>query len=215
VAHILAGSRFNVVASIQNLGDVRGTRKLKNSTCVALIGVDENPAVILLEASRLRQEIADLRIVALARESSPEEVLAAIESGADAYLCKDVTAEFLIKSLELVLLGPLIVTNGLLVHTNAGSLDNAHPTQRAAGTEPLISGNHYEAANALSTRQEGVLTRLTRGWSNKEIAHDLGIPESAVKFHVRILLRKIGAKNRTQAVMWAFATRRIPHDDGV
>jgi two-component system nitrate/nitrite response regulator NarL len=216
LAYILAGSRFNVVASARNLSDISGTKKIKNNTCVALIGLDDNAAEILLEASRLKQEIADLRIVVLARGSCPDEVLATIESGADAYLCKDITAEVLIKSLELVLLGPTIVTNGFL-RADCGSKgldDTRHQIPSPSSAEPLISGDHFGGGNGLSAREKAVLMCLTDGRSNKEIAHELRIAETTVKIHVKTLLRKIGAKNRTQAAMWALRHPETPSDDG-
>lgn len=58
-------------------------------------------------------------------------------------------------------------------------------------------------AAALTTREMDVLKRLCQGLANKEIARDLGLQEVTVKLHVKTLYRKIGARNRTHAVLIA------------
>lgn len=62
-----------------------------------------------------------------------------------------------------------------------------------------------EAAMAadLSAREAHVLECLTRGLPNKVIAQEMGITDATVKVHIKSLLNKIGARNRTQAAMWA------------
>ena len=54
----------------------------------------------------------------------------------------------------------------------------------------------------LSQRERKVLEGLTQGKSNKEIARDLDLREPTVKLYVKTMLRKIGAKNRTQAALY-------------
>ena len=54
--------------------------------------------------------------------------------------------------------------------------------------------------NRLTSRQVAVLDHLQQGKANKIIAHELGMSESTVKVHVRNIMRKMGATNRTQAV---------------
>ncbi len=58
-------------------------------------------------------------------------------------------------------------------------------------------------ANRLTARQMAVLSHLQQGKANKIIAHELGMSESTVKVHVRNIMRKMGATNRTQAVFKA------------
>jgi len=59
------------------------------------------------------------------------------------------------------------------------------------------------AAEKLSARQIMVLGQLQQGKANKIIAHELGMSESTVKVHVRNIMRKMGATNRTQAAFKA------------
>ncbi|AUR01947.1 helix-turn-helix transcriptional regulator [Phaeobacter inhibens] len=59
------------------------------------------------------------------------------------------------------------------------------------------------AACGLSGREWLILTKLIDGATNKSIANELSICEATVKVHLRTCFRKIGAKNRTQAAIWA------------
>ena len=57
-------------------------------------------------------------------------------------------------------------------------------------------------------REREILGCLTKGEPNKLIARKLAITEATIKVHVKAILRKIGATNRTQAAMWA--SQRLP-----
>jgi DNA-binding NarL/FixJ family response regulator len=63
--------------------------------------------------------------------------------------------------------------------------------------------------NRLTSRQGAVLNHLQQGKANKIIAYELGMSESTVKVHVRNIMHKMGATNRTQA---AYNARRIAND---
>jgi DNA-binding CsgD family transcriptional regulator len=56
----------------------------------------------------------------------------------------------------------------------------------------------------LTGRETTILRRVALGESNKMIARQFGISESTVKVHIKTILRKIRARNRTQAAIWAF-----------
>jgi two-component system nitrate/nitrite response regulator NarL len=64
----------------------------------------------------------------------------------------------------------------------------------------------------LSTRESQILNCLTEGAPNKVIARKLDVAEATVKVHIKAILRKIGATNRTQAAMWA--TAHLPTNVG-
>jgi two-component system, NarL family, nitrate/nitrite response regulator NarL len=80
-----------------------------------------------------------------------------------------------------------------------------------------------DAANpglaSLSAREKQILDCLSRGLSNKLIARQLDMAEATVKVHVRTLLRKLKAKNRTQAAIWSLrsdaAVPAIPRSEGL
>ncbi len=62
---------------------------------------------------------------------------------------------------------------------------------------------------ALNEREEEVCLTVARGLTNAEIAAELYISASTVKFHLASLMTKIGARNRVQIAIWAYETRRV------
>ena len=72
------------------------------------------------------------------------------------------------------------------------------PAEDALAALPLPTG---QPAEPLTPREAEVLDMLAEGWSNKLIAHKLGISEHTAKFHVNSILAKLHAGTRTEAVM--------------
>jgi two-component system nitrate/nitrite response regulator NarL len=62
---------------------------------------------------------------------------------------------------------------------------------------------HSPGERNLSGREDAILRLLMEGAPNKIIARKLGVAEATVKVHIKAILRKIRAQNRTQAAMWA------------
>jgi two-component system nitrate/nitrite response regulator NarL len=90
------------------------------------------------------------------------------------------------------------------------------PTQAALmlignrGLGPSHFGDTSSSARSSLTRgvsgREGeILRSLLSGHSNKQIARQLGISEATVKVHLKAVMRKINAQNRTQAAVWGLA----------
>lgn len=131
----------------------------------------------------------EARVVLLTSLLDGEALTNAIEAGADGFLMKDISKDVLLQSLRLVMMG-----------------EKVFPSHLAA---LLISGRVYGKDGALPASQKGVSKRegqilrcLLVGDSNKLIAKHLSITEATVKVHLKSLLRKIDATNRTQAAIW-------------
>lgn len=71
------------------------------------------------------------------------------------------------------------------------------------------SSNPTQPLSPLTEREEQVLVTLAQGRTNAEIADELYISLSPVKFHVSSLMTKIGARNRVEIAIWAYETRRV------
>jgi two-component system nitrate/nitrite response regulator NarL len=106
------------------------------------------------------------------------------------HLRKDVSAEALIRALDLIVLGQLVLPGG-------GDAVAA----RAPCAENVCMG--LSRLERLSPREIEVLRHLVGGHSNKRIAQDLRISDETVRVHLKALLRKTNAINRTQAAIWA------------
>ncbi len=209
LTHILAHTRFRVAADCSSLDELP-PKLLHHKHALLLLGLDpQSGCGPLADVMRLLERHSQLRVVMLGRRFDPEEALTAVTSGCDAYLAKDeVRPEVLLKSLELALLGAVVVSpgfSGVTVGEKAVAADEA----LASNTEPGAAGDHRpppvtlsHRVTELSDRERLTLSHLMHGASNKQIARELGIAEATVKVHVKSLLRKIRVRNRTQAAMW-------------
>jgi DNA-binding NarL/FixJ family response regulator len=66
-----------------------------------------------------------------------------------------------------------------------------------------------QPVDALADREEDVLGRVALGRTNAEIAGELHISMSTVKFHLTGVMTKLGARNRVELAMWAHHTNRV------
>jgi two-component system nitrate/nitrite response regulator NarL len=140
-----------------------------------------------------RQHFPKCKIVLLAEPGPPGALASAMNAGIDGYLSKDTSSDALVQSLILVNLGEKMLPAEL-----AMSLlnDQRLPKAAAALTAPTRS---------LSVRETQILRFLLSGYSNKAIARQLNIAEATVKVHLKGVLRKVNAANRTQAAIWALS----------
>lgn len=164
-----------------------------------------------LEAHQIRracERFSHSKVILLADCLSPAGVGAAVQTGVSAILSKDISGEVLKRSLDLVSLGqrffPASVTASLLEH---GGISQEHPLPPASLRPPAFPVSSVavktQRAVILSDREKQILQCLVSGASNKIIARQLVIAEATVKVHVKALLRKVQAVNRTQAAIWA------------
>ncbi|MBL28912.1 MAG: DNA-binding response regulator [Rhodospirillaceae bacterium] len=133
----------------------------------------------------------EARIVVLENALNHETMAESFRQGADGYLLKDISGEVLAQSIKLVLLGEKVFPSALAL-----LLETPYSISR------LSTGGGGEGG-PLSARERQILGCLVRGEPNKVIAAQLGITEATVKVHLKTILRKINARNRTQAAIWA------------
>lgn len=129
--------------------------------------------------------------------ATSENVMAAIDAGAAAFIPKTMGAKAMLVALRLVLAGERYVP--------AGFLKTAH--------EAGARSTERQFQPMLSAPEAGVLKLLKEGKSNKEIGRTLGLEEYTVKYHVRGIFKKLGARNRSQAVKIAME-RDLPGAEG-
>ncbi len=135
------------------------------------------------------------RILILTTFDLDEYVHAAIRAGASGFLLKDVTPAELVDAIRIVASGDALlapsVTRRLL--------------ERFASTLP-VGDRSSETLAELTARETEVLRLLAGGLSNAEIAGELVVSEATVKTHISSLLRKLGLRDRVQAVIFAYET---------
>jgi len=125
----------------------------------------------------IRAEFPDARIIVLSTYVSDEEIYAALQAGAMAYLVKSVGREELTQAIRKAAAGRRHI-----------------PAELATRLADRMSRAH------LSTRELDVLRLLVGGKRNREIASVLDITEGTVKLHVSSILGKLGVVDRTEAV---------------
>jgi DNA-binding NarL/FixJ family response regulator len=130
--------------------------------------------------TRVRREFADARVVVLSNYQGSEDVYRAVRSGAAGYLTKDASGQELIDAITTV-------------HRDLRYLPRTALDRLAERT----------SVTDLTPRETEVLTCITQGRSNREIAEHLHISEKTVRIHVSAVLEKMGARDRTQATIFA------------
>jgi DNA-binding NarL/FixJ family response regulator len=140
-----------------------------------------------------RQRHPDIPLVILSGNMTREQMTDAVKRGAAGVISKDLTGAALVEALERILSGESVVA----------------PT---AWVEPLsLRGEQSESWKRfnLTPREIEVVRLLARGFSNKAIAHELGIADITGRLHLRNAFRKMGAGNRADAVRIAMQSGLI------
>lgn len=137
------------------------------------------------EVAVLVQEDPSASIVLLADDMNPGHVLGALDSGARGYIPTSMPFDVAVKAIHLVRAGGTFVP----VESLRGPKDLARP--ELSGTKPAPT-------EQFTARQRAVIEALRQGKANKVIAYELNMQESTVKVHVRNIMRKLKAKNRTE-----------------
>jgi two-component system, NarL family, nitrate/nitrite response regulator NarL len=193
--HLLDPAQFTVAGEARDLASWR-----------ALLGEGRDPDLVpdLLVADLngsyegdldslqgVRATCGELRIVVLANELCLVDMARLLRAGVDGYLLKDLSAEALSLSLRLVMNGEKTLPSTL------ASVLADDPRTGAA------NGASIRAQKHLTEREEQILRCLLNAYSNKHIARALNISEGTVKVHLKSVMKKISAGNRTQAALWA------------
>lgn len=191
---LLKNSAFAVRYEAEDLQDAAA--QLRGGVSVDLLLIDLPCA--LDDAMPALAEIrsaapASKTVVLLTGPTETPLLYKAMEMGINGLLLKNISPEALVRSLHLAELGEQVFP----VHTKF-----LRPSEIRAVAE---LGNPRLMSLNLSSRERSILSCLTSGLSNKSIARELNLTEATVKAHVKSIMRKINAGNRTQAAIWGIA----------
>jgi DNA-binding NarL/FixJ family response regulator len=158
----------------------------------------------------LRSCAGDAPLVVFSDNDTRKEVVLAFKFGAQGYLYAGTSRQLALQALSFIFKGGSYFPAALPAkHRRAApgaakdaSAPIAEPTPDVESVDDVIEqADDRDAHNSLTDRQKAVLYRLGRGEPNKAIARHLGICEGTVKVHVRQIMRKLGATNRTQVAI--------------
>ena len=130
-------------------------------------------------------------VLVLTTFDADEYIYNALRAGASGFLLKDVPAEQLIEAVRIVARGDALIAPAVTRRLVEAFIRTA-PAQAP------------DELRDLTPREVEVLILVARGRSNGEIAADLVLSEATVKTHVKHVLAKLGARDRVQAVVFAY-----------
>ncbi|MBL0403774.1 response regulator transcription factor [Microvirga aerilata] len=196
---LLAHTRF----AVSELGsDEPSSRRLRLHIQPDLFIVDASPSSedLLTTIKLLKVQHPEARIAVVADNFDISFVRLGIDAGVDGFCLSTSHRDVLIKSLELVMMGESTLPMRLVRSMLSEMTLEAKPDQDSA-TAVLLSPD--PGMHKLSIREAEILRHIMGGEPNKVIARKLDVAEATIKVHIKAILRKIGAANRTQAAMWA------------
>jgi DNA-binding NarL/FixJ family response regulator len=143
--------------------------------------------------ARIRAELPQTQVLVLTTYADDDALFPALQAGARGYLTKNASAEEIEQALSALGRGQTHLAPEVQQRLVAASLD-----ARAAGPGPMAP------PDGLSAREVEVLTLIAAGLSNDEIARELVLSNATIKSHINHIFAKIGARDRAQAVHYAY-----------
>ena len=201
--------RRGLIGLLNDFPDFRVIGEAANGREAMQVILSERPDLVLLDVNmpemdgiqtveQLRKLDSTVRILMLTISEHEEDLLSAIRMGADGYLLKNTEPEELRKAI-------------LQLSQGAGALS---PEVTAMVLRALARQKETVSQPPLSEREKEVLDCLAFGQTTSQIAARLFISENTVKTHVRHILEKLEAANRTEAVSKGLRLGLIHKKDG-
>lgn len=190
--------------TLQIVGGITSVRTTNSiGECLSRLAEGPQPDAVFLDLNlpdaegldgllKVRKAAPDAALLIVSSLTSPSIVNAAIDFGASGYVPKHSQRQAFQDALTRVSRGEIYLPEGFAAN------DPAARGQLAPTREKLES---------LTAQQARILSLISEGKLNKQIAHELTIAESTVKAHVTVIMRKLGVQTRTQAVLAAQAAR--------
>ncbi|MEM7772847.1 MAG: response regulator transcription factor [Cyanobacteria bacterium P01_A01_bin.37] len=194
------GEALDAVAGLKLLTGLRPDVAIID---IDLPGTDGIELIRQLHEFQLAQNNSKTRVLILTMHDNPQQVLAAFAAGADAYCVKTIKTDQLVEAIHMTHEG-----NGWIDPTIANVVLNEIRQESATTHDVSIHGLDPDdavllEAHALTDRELDVLELIVAGYSNTEIGQKLFLSLGTVKTHVRNILAKLAASDRTQAAVRA------------
>lgn len=190
--------------TLQIVGGISSVRTTSSiADCLRQLALGPQPDAVFLDLNlpdadgldgllKVRKAAPEAALLIVSSLTSPAIVNAAIDFGASGYVPKHSQRQVFQDALARIAAGGIYLPEGFAA---------ADP----AAAKPLALTR--ERLESLTGQQSRILSLMSEGKLNKQIAHELDIAESTVKAHVTVIMRKLGVQNRTQAVLAAQAAR--------
>lgn len=185
-----------VAAAVASLDDALAALARDGDVALVLLDLDMPGMDGVGGLARVRERHPQIRAAVISGLLDPVRIRDALAAGAAGYLPKTFSPTMILAAVRLMLSGAIYV-----------------PPDVLTGPAPVTPGPAAGSAPAsLTPREVEVLTLLTRGSANKEIARMIGVAEVTVKLHTRRILEKLGVRNRAAAAALAVRTGLVGGD---
>jgi len=190
---------FEIVGEAENSDDaLRKFETLKPDLVLMDINLGDSEKDGIFTTRQILARWPGTQIVILSMVENEADIRNAIEAGAVGYLLKDIEGSELARSLETVREG--------------GSAMSPQVSRKVLSQFTGLltrSSQPHDTRESLSEKEQEVLALLCQGKSNRDIGNALFITEKTVKSHITSILRKLGVKDRTQAVIKAIQNKMV------
>jgi DNA-binding NarL/FixJ family response regulator len=147
-----------------------------------------------LDGTQVAQEIQrqglPVRVLALSAYADDRYVREMLKAGAAGYLLKEEAPDVILAAVQTAARGERYFSSALV--------------------DKVVAWIQGERPGGLTEREMETLRLVAQGLSNREIAHDLGVKDRTVEFHMTNVLRKLGVASRVEAAMWAKEQGLVP-----
>jgi DNA-binding NarL/FixJ family response regulator len=140
-------------------------------------------------AREIKESSPEVQVAMLTDSENERELFSAIESGVTGYLLKDIKVDDLVKSIDLIGKGEIVVSPPL--------------SEKFVGKFASMRQKEPENQTGLTQQELEIVKLLAKGATNKEIAETLFITENTAKVHLKNILGKLGLRNRQQVAAYA------------
>jgi DNA-binding NarL/FixJ family response regulator len=203
--------REGLVMVLGLLDDVEVVGTASDGAEAIAMAADLRPDIVLMDlrmprcdgvqATRsLREQHPEVKVVVLTTYADDRSVIDALRAGARGYLTKDAGGDQIRQGLRQVFQDGAVIDPAVQRHL-LDAIGSGPPQVQAT---PAPGGRTGGLPDGLTPREAEVLVLIAGGLSNAEIARQLVVTEGTVKSHINHLLAKIGARDRAQAVGYAY-----------
>jgi len=175
---------FRTIESIDELRRQNGTRPAPSALLLILGSRKVTEQSAKEEIVSAVSAFRNIPVIVIADPDDPVQILSALESGARGYIPSNVRLKVAAEAIGLARAGGVFVPAGAFLALRETILSAAN------GARPLHS--------MFTAREADVVESLRQGKANKIIAYELNLCESTVKVHIRSIMRKLKATNRTE-----------------
>ena len=203
--------REGLVTMLGSCDEIEIAGNCSNSEDAQHMAQSLEPDVILMDikmegingietARQILKNLPKIKIIFLTIFEDTESIRLALQSGASGYLLKHITREKLMDTIKRVYQGETVIDQSVFHQIVNDYTRLSKKVTEAEDTNGIDETDMPDQEIILTPREQEILYHLSRGFTNKEISTATNLAVDTVKTHLRNIFRKLGVKNRTQAI---------------